>query len=529
MYTRNKEMVPSTDFTGNNPFNSYYRYAKVRFTMWQKGPTGDQLVNFKNEDNEWETERIATIYQVPRIENPKAIYRAADNDDEFEIKLMILPRADASTFTTFKSDGPWCAEVMCQTEPFIELYDRNGQKKDKIEGSTDEEIIFTYKPKGTIGANQTRCGVIKVQYHDNNCVHLIFVRQGYHKGVKLGNATWSCYNVYATSRGGTSPDLTNYAPSNETSVPVALTRNPLSIGSLLKRNQYNYSIKEVNIRDGYGWLKSVNGAYLATSYITSNKNIAERTAQWSSIQGFGWTNYSGSKTEERFSRHWADTWTAVGGFRDNETFAVPTAEDYQSMLNSCKFGYGIVYADGAKTTQKDFSMACGFTDYDNDGHDDLNPSNSRGIRACVVYNESDGSNVIFPLGSLGQTRRACTDPYGDANAPIANPGVGSISYSALRQVLISEINRDRPLTFNNYRNNGALYWIKQPVTKPGTSDENLGLPWPDYASWDINYNNLVFNPYAYNSLGGWNNNKYDNSKVNASSSSDALPIKLIYK
>ena len=52
----------------------------------------------------------------------------------------------------------------------------------------------------------------------------------------------------------------------------------------------------------------------------------------------------------------------------------------------------------------------------------------------------------------------------------------------------------------------------------------------DYASWDINYLTLVFNPYAYNSLSGWNdgNKRYNNSGVTSNNCSDALPIKLIY-
>ena len=532
MYTRNKEMVPSTDFTGNNPFNSYYRYAKVRFTLWQRTSSGDKAIEFKNEEGEWETERLATIYQVPRIENPKAIYRDAGNADPFEVKLMIMPHADATNFQTFKSDGPWRAYVDGQTEDFIELYDSLGQKRDTIKGSTDQIIRFTYKPKGTIASNQTRSGMIKVEYHDYNCHHIIFVRQGYHKGVQLGDAQWSCYNVYATSRGGTSPNRDSYSPSDETNVPVALTRNPLSVGSVLKRNQYNYSIREQNIANGYGWLQSVTNAQLSTVHLNAGNNAETRNATWSDIQGFGWTNYEGNnqRNEERYSRHWADTWTAAGGFRDNEQFAVPTAANFKSLLANCKFGYGIVYADGCTETQSNVSNTYGFTDYDNDGNDDLGGANTRGVRACIVYDENDGRNIIFPLGSLGQTRRSRTEPYGTASAPFSAPGLGSISYSGLRQVLnFSTANRNRPLTYNVYRDPGALYWINQPMTIAGTSDQNLGLPYADYASWDINYFTLVFNPYADSSLGGWDSNKYSNSGVNASNSSDALPIKLIYK
>lgn len=530
MYTRNKEMVPKSDFTGNNPFNAYYRYAKVRFTLWQKSGSGDRQIEFKNEDGEWETERMATIYQVPRIENPKAIYRDAGNANEFEIKLMILPKADATYFETFDSDGPWRAYVECSTESFIELYDRNGNKADTIHGVTDDDIVFKYKPKGVIGDNETRSGVIKVEYNDYNCYHRIFVRQGYHKGVQLGNANWSCYNVYATSRGvtaaGTSPDRNDLAPSDETNVPVALTKSPLSVGSLLKRCQYNYSIREEN-NIKYGWLKSVTNpatdSLMSTAHITAS-NIVEvdgRDVKWASIQGFAWANYGAS--QERYTKHWADTWTAVG-FRNNEKFSVPTAENFKSLLANCDFGYGVVYADGASTTQAMINMAFGFTDYNNEGNDDV-----RGVRACVVYDSSDGRNIIFPLGSDGQIRRACTAPWGDASAPIADPGVGSLTYGNLRQVLTGTANLNRPYTFNLYRDPGGLYWIKTPVTKDGTSDGHLHKPYPDYASWDINYRTLVFNPYEYNSLGGWNDKTHNYVATSIPYSSDALPIKLIYQ
>ncbi|MDE6416494.1 MAG: hypothetical protein K2K68_05650, partial [Duncaniella sp.] len=436
MYTRNKEMVPATDFTGNNVFNAYHRFAKVRFTLWK----GNTQIPFKNEKGEDETERISTIYQVPRIENPKAIYRDANNDQEFDIQLMVLPNAGTSTYATFPSDGPWRASIMCQTESFIELMDSTGSGKidalgQYIHGSTDMAVHFKYKPKGKITDDKTRCGIIKVEYHDYNCVHLIFVRQGYHQGVELGNATWSCYNVYATSRGGANRD--SYVPGQETSVQVALTRSPLSVGSYLKRSQYNYSIREAN-NDTYGWLQSVTGESLSTAYIDASGNTQTRDAKWGDIQGFGWTNFEKSNgttqtlAQRATNRKWADTWTAVQ-FQAGQRFDVPTAENYKSLITNCKFGYGIVYADGANSTASDFATANGYTDYGNTGS-----WSEKGVRACVVYNETDGKNIIFPLSALGQARRACSAPYGTTSwgtVPFTDPGVGSITYGGMRMVL----------------------------------------------------------------------------------------------
>ena len=517
MYTRNKEMVPETDFTGNNPFNSYYRFAKVRFTLWKDGTQ----ISFKNGEGVDEFERISTIYQVPRIENPKAIYRDWNSDAPFTVKLMTLPKAGTSKFEAFKSQGPWRAFVMCETEDFIQLTDLNGKtvsgegEANSIYGSTDNEIEFTYKPKGPLSsADQSRCGVIKVEYNDYNCVHLIIVRQGYHKGVKLGDATWSCYNVYATAN---QDDRSSVDPSRNTSVSVALTRSPLSVGSYLKRNQYNYSISEENNKT-QGWLQSITNVDLSTAYLDASGNTQTRNGRWSEIKGFAWTAYDSNAS--RADRKWADTWTAVGGFRNGDQFDVPTAQDYISLRDHSKFGYGIVYADGASATAEEFSVATGYTDYNNDGTPSV-----RGIRACVAYNESNGENIIFPLSAIGQARRSWGSPYGSTSwgtVPFTDPGAGSITYGGMRMILGGNANRNRPFTYDLYRTPGAIYWVKQPVLN--SSGE------PDYPSWDINYLTLVFNPYANSSLGQRTRNANGTyTNIEASTSSDALPIKLKYK
>ena len=505
MYTRNKEMVPATDFTGNNPFNGYVRVAKVRFTLWR--PDGSQVRDFLDKDDKPTDHIISTIIQVQRIDNPKAIYRDENSTASFDVKLMYLKNTVntvAKEYSVYRSDGPWRASIMCQTEDFIKLTGDDNQFVDGlgkyINGSTDDPIQFTYQPNGTC-AGRTRCGVIKVEYNDYNCVHLIFVRQGYHQGVELGDANWSCYNVYAAANPN---DRNNWVLDPDKDVikaEVALTRNPLSVGSYLKRCQYNYSIREKNNED-YGWLQSIDGVDLSCSYINEDKEVKTRTMNWSQIQGYGWANYGGST--ERYSKKWADTWTAVG-FQEGKTFKVPTADNYQA-LQSCKFGYGIAYADGATETARDFATANGYTDYENTG----SPSQC-GVRVCVVYDESNGNNILFPLSGLGQARRTCSYLDGLGN--------GVITYGGVTGLLNAEVNRYRPLTYDLYRTPGACYWVDKPVFENNEAK---------YASWDINYLTIVFNPYSYYSLGGWNNNNKKFSTTTTAACSDALPIKLIY-
>lgn len=539
MYTREKQMVNATDFTGNNPFNNFYRFARVRFTLWKNGVQ----IPYTNADGKEETERLATIYQVPRIENPKVIYRDWYNDDAFDIKLLLPSVLDANgqiTYRPFKSDGPWRASILCETEQFIQITGKDGKTKtavgDYINGSTDEIIEFTYKPSGKLtSSNLTRCGIIKVEYNDYNCIHLIFVRQGYHAGVKLGTATWSCYNVYSSR--GASTNLNSYeTEGNVAQAQVVLTKNPLSIGSFYKRNQYNYGILESN-NNTYPWMTNI-GTLTTTHVGSDNKLAATRAATWANIRGAAWN---------RRTQAWATEWNAVDGVYENGVkFAVPTAAHFISLMNNCQYGYGIAYADGSTSTAETLDAAGGFIDSNNDGKDD-NPvvsgttSSARGVRVCVVYDDSDGKNILFPVGATGQGRRAQSAPYiGPANenngpfwvpmSPWANwvdatktaltntLKAGTLAYGGMANVLAGDGNRYRPLTYNLLRQSGALYWINVPNFINNTRNDS-------YGAWDINYNTVRFNPHDYGSLGG----NTGTSLTAANDITDAMPIKLIYK
>lgn len=501
MYTRNKEMVPSTDFTGNNPYNCYYRKAVVRFTLYKNG----QREPFKNEKGEYVDYFDTNIFQVPRVDNPKAIYRRHNNDASFKVELKILDGAGATTYTPVISDGPWRASILASTEDFI-ILSKTGQadvktKGEYITGATDEAIQFTYKPAGKIDANQTRCGIIKVEYNDYTCVHLIFVRQGYHRGVKLGGNTWSCYNVFATAypanTSETQPAPLGGPDGSALEVPVELTKSPLSIGSYLKRCQYNYSIPE-SASNTSGWLVEL-GSTVTTRYIDGT-TVKPRNGNWTVFSGYGWYNYAGGTS--RANIQWAATWKAINPEAKDVLFEVPTAAQFNSLKNNCKFGYGIAYADGATATADNYTDSNGYIDTDNSGVE-----NGLGERVCVVYEEGGGRNILFPLSKIGQGRRQGSQS-------------GRLTYTGLSNVLATGWNVYRPNSYNIYRRPGAVYWIRQPQLSSGQ---------PNYASWDLNYLTLVFNPYDYQSLGGWNDKSKAPAASNAGTSSDALPIKLIYK
>ena len=49
---------------------------------------------------------------------------------------------------------------------------------DTVRGSTGTPIDFTIRFNGTCNENESRCAIIRVDYHNYSCQHLIFVRQG---------------------------------------------------------------------------------------------------------------------------------------------------------------------------------------------------------------------------------------------------------------------------------------------------------------------------------------------------------------
>ena len=545
MFTRPKELIPASDFSGNNPFYAYVRKAVVRFSLrpsTAKKPDSSTREGYSDaEDFPFKVMNVdgtvqdevkyidITIYQVPRIVNPKGIWRKHNNDDEFHVQLMELDGAGKKTFSAFKSDGPWRVSILQDPNNLIELKDKGKSEsvtmetnKKYIEGNGDTEIDFYYCPRGKIGANDSRCGIIQVEYNDYTCTHLIFVRQGYDKGLNLaGDGTlWSCYNAYAAIDPAHSTNTTPTQGVN--SVNVVVTKSPLSIGSFFKRCMYNYAILEKN-NDTYGWLQSITGESLTTAYV-SGDTFATRDISWSGFGGYAWTMY-GSSTSRR-NESWADTWTAVN--KGNQQFTVPTYEQYQHLRDNCEYGYGIVYADGATKVSKELEIAQGYTDFDNQAEE-----SSKGMRVCILYNKNNGDQILFPLGATGQGRRAIStlaNPYdgnynGTEHPSFTNPGNGSLTYSRLRGLLYSYVgskglvqNFCRPLTYNLYREPGAVYWFKKPVEKVEPSPDGIR----DAAAWDINYYTVMFNCYDSSTM-------TSGSGASVTTSSDALPIRLIYK
>lgn len=552
MFTRPKELIPSTDFSGNNPYYAYVRKAVVRFSLRKEeyldiNPSDSKESGYEDiynwpfkvktadgkESNEVKYVDVP-IYQVPRIVNPKGIWRRSNNADAFHVQLMQLDEAGSDTFEMFESDGPWRASILQDPDGLIQLTMgnqtvTNSSSNKYIEGETGTNIDFTYTPRGTIGDNDCRCGIILVEYHDYTCNHLIFVRQGYDKGVELGGKKWSCYSAVASGKEPVSRD-----PDVRTNVDVVVTNSPLSIGSLFKRCQYDYAILEKN-NEELGWLVDVKEKDLITAYVKGT-GFDTKNYKWSYFGGFGWTSYNDGSAL-RHDRKWADTWNVVN--KKSDPLTVPTYEDFQRLRDECQYGYGVVYADGATETKTNVDEAYGYTNYDNEE----GKNSEYGMRACILYNDENGDQILFPIGAEGQGRRARTASspkyYAGSNSATGFLGIipeganylGSLTYSGLGGLLYTNPNSStdnnyRPLTYNIYREPGAVYWFKEPILNKteAASDGD-----PRVASWDINYYTLVFNPYNRHSLGDAGKDGVLNDNGDLSKTTDALPIRFIYK
>lgn len=437
LYTRAKQLVPATAFTGNNPYDSYRRKAVVKFTA-------------KFANGETKTAEVP-IYQVRRIVNPKGVWRSAGNQDAFHVRLTHLMTPDARTFTVFDSEGPWRAEVEVDPSNLVILSKDgvNPAPGNVIEGVTGSPVDFYYKPNGIIGSDQVRCAVIKVTYHNNTCVHKIFVRQGYNQALDVaGDGTkWSSFNLYAKG---------------------TLTKSPLALGSMFKRGNYDDAILESN-NDTYGLYADVNSKSLKLASGGSKK--------WNNI-----TYISGMKKDDEVKKQSFD------GFSVGERqYDVPTFDEYNRLKQNSQFGYGVLYGDGATETALDVKTAYGYRD---DGNNGVKGAN--GMRGCIVYNPVNANQVFFPLGSHGYGRRV---------AWISNPGneSGVLRYGDVSALLSNtDTNKNniyRPIVYNLRALPGAIYWIKQPDAR-GHSSSNVFT-----AAWDLNYFSFEFGPYTQNCLG----------------------------
>ena len=223
-------MTDATGFTGNNIYFAYRRSAKVRLEVQLAGhaqPTVDTI----------------TIYQVRRVVNPKG--HLSPPRQRCGIPGGIDTSVERSGHAVYgvRTEGPWKAEVEVGKE-WIKL---NGVLGGTVEGSTGSEIRFTYQPAGTIGEDQSRCGIILIRYHNLACYHRIFVRQGYAPMQVAGSAKWHTFNLYYKDHETAAPCERVRSSASATSTSPSMPSTTSSTGS------------PTMPRLRFGWLPRVRG------------------------------------------------------------------------------------------------------------------------------------------------------------------------------------------------------------------------------------------------------------------------------
>ncbi len=436
MYTRAKQMISTTGYTGNNPYVAYQRKARVKITTKLEGL--DKI--FENE---------VPIYQVRRVVNPKGIYRSLKNNKSFHVVLKRLPRENDQMFKTFQSEGQWKAYVVKETNGkgiTLSVTDPNTTElKDDPEygkaiyGKTGSVIDFNVNfEQSSDNPLENRYAIIRVEYHNYTCQHLIFVRQGDKPDdLVTGGVKWYAMNMKTTSE---------------------LASNPLDEGSLFKFGNWSHPIDALsNKNPREPWINVTPGDFKIypedglTNAATGDKMV--------------WTDIIHSNTTDGF------------GNPQMANARVATGADFWELRNSyIEQGYGVLYGDDATETADDIVEAYGY-DYEHN-------KSGRGMRGCFAYNRETGKNLFFPIGAsgYGHRKQSYTATWGD---PETVNGV--LRYSAGRTKLYPDP-VERPLFYDLYKRPGGIYWLNAEISQDYfTPTDGVSL------GWDINYFSFDFN------------------------------------
>ena len=449
LYTRAKELVTKTGFTGNNPYVAYPRKEKIKFIIVDGN--GNQVGDPAYLD----------MIQVRRIENPKGVWRSAGRKDDFHVTLMRLPKEDEPSYVTFKSEGAWRAEIMEGGDDFITLEATSegsggivNTNSKRIEGASEHLIDFKIKFNGTIKETEVRCAIVCIRYHNYTCEHYIFVRQGYAPITLDGNAesdtnpAWTSFNVY------------RFDANNK---PV-YTNSPLEEGSLFRRGNYTAILSSNNERSGFKFGEGPDGNFK----VLEKGKTEESELSWQQLQPSLTNNILVSE------------WSIVG-----EHERIAKIEDFYtlestSIHSNINKGYGVLYGDGATETQSSVEMALG---YDR-GEDP--ESSKKGMRGCFVYNTNNGRNIFFPVGKSGYGRRiGSPDTKSDPNDK-----VGRLRYAGRSDYYTKNDTPGNikylPLFYDLFKRPGAIYHCRNRLLRSEIKNVK------ESSAFDINYFTMGF-------------------------------------
>ena len=461
MYTRAKQLIKRTGYTGNNPYVAYQRKSEVKivvtFTNGSKISTdgtdfdGRPLSNADNKDNQ-----NPVIYQVRRIVNPKGVWRSHGNDKDFHVQLKHLPKENATQFETFTSEGPWKAYVYCGTGNFITLSDETRASTDTIKGETGSAIDFRIKFNGTCGQQENRYAIIRVEYHNYTCYHLIFVRQGDAPDDLFdGTGTkWHAHNLRTSSKE---------------------TDSPLEEGSLFKFQNLEQPIDAMcNKNPTSPWININPGSFQNDAdklQIATNNTENKTNTTWNSIKSIDFSPWDPSIPEPEFKD------------LDISNARIASFDDFLALYQGEDIaeGYGVLYGDESHETLNHITEVYGY-DYEN---------TQRGMRGCFIYNKKNGKNLFFPIGASGYGHRKDNDSKG---GNLHSKGAGILRYASYQNAFLPDATANNtPLFYDIYMRPGAVYWLNK-YSK--NKNHSMGSDFEYIIAWDFNYFTFDFFPYG---------------------------------
>lgn len=382
LYTRAKTIDSWAVYSGANPFNRHYRYARVKYIAYYSHET--------NKNDRYTEYDYTDVYQSRRLENPRAVYRKYNSTEPFHVKLMYSLfqvheeplEGDAPAYAPVQSNGPWTATIEKDPNGIVTLQSgvqlARGEG-DYISGRTGSFIDFNILPSGITPSTEADGAIVTVRYHNNSCVHKIIVRQGYSPAQLRNNGTeglhWACFNLYTVNE---------------------LCASPLSVGSMFVRS--STPINPISERNNP--IKPVDDVPAADyKFIITPDTTGSKT----------WSELIGESLAPSVKKAFGQFELEVPGLVavNRALFEAPDIEETITDIldnNDINFAFGIAYADGAKETMSS-ANAYAFHDLANNNNAANPEINERGVRAVVAYSLTYGDNVLFPLGARGHARR----------------------------------------------------------------------------------------------------------------------------
>lgn len=457
LYTRAKQLIKESAYTGNNPFTGYPREAEITVSVKYKGI--DEPVVQKT-----------PVFQVRRLVNPKGIYRDADNNTAFHVKLMELQKETATSFDPLLSVGPWKAYVLCGDD----LINLDGKKE--VSGESLSEVDFMVNFTGTTNANESRFAIIEILYHSYSCVHQIFVRQGdapvqmFSQKVNNKSILWHTKNMR---------------------IKTEETANPLDEGSLFRFGKWDYPIdasNNKNEKDPWIAIKPTDFKGPYGPFKMANDMSGPKVA-WSTISSVA-----------------PGTFEDVKDSKGNVLFSIPTVGEFTTLRDNTEQAYGVLYGNDATEVQSELNKVYGYQ-RDEDGKAD----GSYGIRGCFAYiNNSasayNGRHVFFPIGASGYGHRKQHGLRGGWGGNETLDGTLRYAAGRVEPYRVESNHLTLPLFYDLYKRPGALYWAreKESALKIGTGG-TTGNPaeWEkDGLGLDVNYFTFDFNYISCGSMHG---------------------------